>query len=292
MIVFALFILLIGFLIPVVPYRKMRGNVLPRDLNELLGSSFESGSDNTASRETVGQHNHSRTTALRAGTMTKAVAELVERLSDVLFYFFLPPLLVGAYMHYGKRHAARDIDKFFMPVFIAFNIVMLLLLHRYYGYISRRHTLPLVSFTLFYIPLGLQTLGNSLGRVMYANGRRTGEDSQRWFLILMVTGVAVCLPKLLRPLGADKRGYKFAAEWLKANTSPGAIVAVPDPRISFYAEREGLVYDKDIPEGAEYIVRVVSGEDERLHAGGSVRKECWWVDDRRKAKRIVLYEVQ
>ncbi|MBA7608254.1 hypothetical protein ES703_15430 [subsurface metagenome] len=68
-------------------------------------------------------------------------------------------------------------------------------------------------------------------------------------------------------------------------------VAVPDRRISFSAEREGLLYRESIPERAKYVVRIVKGENEELDTGGSVRKEfSLWVDEKKKAKRIVLYK--
>lgn len=288
----ALFILLIGFLIPSVPYRKMRGNLLPTNLNELLGSSYEPESDNTASRDNVDRYVCSLATTNHTEIMTKGIAELAERVSEGFFYFFLPPLLLGACMRYRKRSEVMDIEKFFVSALVVFNIVMLLLLHHYYGYISRRHTLPLVAFTLFYVPLGLQTLGSRLEHKANKEQTLANKNSQRWFFILMAIGFAVCLPKLLRPIGADKRGFRCAAKWLKENTDPEDVIAVPDPRITFYAERKGPTYTTEAPKEVGYVVRIVK------NGGGGVdpgrrgeEKYSVQVDKRSKnGTRLLIYK--
>jgi len=76
-------------------------------------------------------------------------------------------------------------------------------------------------------------------------------------MILLLIGICVCIPKLLRPLNDDRKSYKTAAMWLAANTNVNDVIAVPDSRISFYAERKCLKYEGEaVPEGAQYIVRV------------------------------------
>jgi hypothetical protein len=101
------------------------------------------------------------------------------------------------------------------------------------------------------------------------------------------------MPKLLRPLGADKHGYREAAQWLKENTRQEDAVAVPDLRISFYAERKGIGYTTEIPEGTEYIVRIVRDEDEEALSGASAQKEFSARVEKRKKneKRVVIYRM-
>ena len=51
--------------------------------------------------------------------------------------------------------------------------------------------------------------------------------------------------------------FRKVAEWLAKNTQEDAIIAVPDPRISFYSERSGIVCDgQEVPDEAKYIVKV------------------------------------
>jgi len=100
------------------------------------------------------------------------------------------------------------------------------------------------------------------------------------------------MPKLLRPVRIEKQGYRDAAEWLSKNTAATDIIAVPDKRISFYAERKGLIYDKKIPKGVKYVVGIVKDEDKRLQWDRNVQeKYSAWLDKRNKKKRIVIYEV-
>jgi hypothetical protein len=66
------------------------------------------------------------------------------------------------------------------------------------------------------------------------------------------------------------------------------VVAVPDLRISFYAERKGIQYATEIPEGSDYVVRVVSDKDEEVQFGGRVYSAK--VDARKKdKKRVIVY---
>ena len=51
----------------------------------------------------------------------------------------------------------------------------------------------------------------------------------------------MCAPKLLTPLRNDKRNYLAAIKWLIKNTPENSVIAVPDPRICFYAERKMLI---------------------------------------------------
>ena len=88
-----------------------------------------------------------------------------------------------------------------------------------------------------------------------------------------MTGVVICMPKLLQPMGIDKPGYRAASTWLRENTNPQDVIAVPDRRISFYAERKGLIYETEVPEGAEYLVRIVNEGDEEMVSNRIEQKE-------------------
>ena len=119
------------------------------------------------------------------------------------------------------------------------------------------------------------------------------KNRQHWFFVLLVIGMAICLPKLLRPMRIDKQGYLDAAKWLKENTKPEDIVAVPDRRISFYAERKGLRYDdKRVSEKVKYVVKIVKDKDEKPEFGRTAQeRHSVWMNKREKKKRIVIYEV-
>ena len=88
----------------------------------------------------------------------------------------------------------------------------------------------------------------------------------------------------------DKRSYREAAKWLNQNTASSEVIAVPDRRIAFYAERKGLVYDKNIPMELKYVVVVMKEGDKKPEFGTEVQeKAAWLLDNNKRIKRIVVY---
>jgi 4-amino-4-deoxy-L-arabinose transferase-like glycosyltransferase len=256
--VYALLVLLIGFSIPVVPYVIVRGSILPEKVEQLFSSSA-GHSEEIRVPETTNNINVYEASGLPVKILY-AVGRLIGEISDNFMHFFLLPLAIGLYVHFRRKSDASDIKRFFMPALLWFNVIMLLLLYYDWGYISRRHSLPLVVFLVLYIPEGLEIMARWFEE-KFRRGK-TEQHPQRIFYILLAIGVAVCMPKLLRPPGADKMGYRAAAKWLMENTGADDVIAVPDLRISFYAEREGLKYVEEIPEGVEYLVMIVKNQDQ------------------------------
>jgi 4-amino-4-deoxy-L-arabinose transferase-like glycosyltransferase len=290
---FALLILLIGFSIPIVPYVVVRGNVLPEKVGQLFSSSASENSDDIRIPNTTSDKKVYAASALPV-ELLKAAGRLFEELSDNLMYYFMLPLVIGFYWHFRRKSEITDIERFFMPAFVFFNVVMLLLLYYDWGYISRRHSLPLVVFLVLYIPEGLEIMARWFEEKFHRGRVQTGRPSQRSFFILLVIGVIICMPKLLKPLGADKPGYKAAANWLRENTGAEDAIAVPDLRISFYAEREGVKYVTEVPdEGIDYLVRIVeSGQGEKDSDGVGREKYSVGVDDRKKGKKkLMIYQM-
>jgi hypothetical protein len=286
--------LLVGFSVPFVPYVKARGRVLPLRLRQLIRFS-EASQQHTDRSCTFDNQCRAHANAGLPGDASKAIGRLIREISDDLAHFFLPVLLLGIFLRF-RRKSASETERFFVSALIAFNIIIMLLLYHNHGYISRRHCLPLVVFSIFYVPIGLEFLGNWLARVLFKTDvelRGSRRDGRLWFLVLLVAGAAVCLPKLLEPLHAGKHGYVAAAEWIKENTAEKDRIATPDRRISFYAERRGLVYDKTIPNQATYIVRITDDEKQEPNFGRGVREEySVWENKRRPGgKRVVIHKV-
>jgi len=121
----------------------------------------------------------------------------------------------------------------------------------------------------------------------------TNRHPQLYFFVLLVTGIGVCLPKLFRPMRIEKQGYREVADWLRQNSKPQDTIAVPDKRISFYANRRGLSYeDEKIPDQAEYVVAIVKNEQSKF-ARIAQEQYSVWVDVRKKSgKRLVVYRMK
>jgi len=256
----ATLILLIGFAIPAAPYMKVRGRVLPPKLKSVISCNTprqssgleQSGFDNTVTVYTA--------SGMPTDILT-ALGRLARATSENLMYFFVLPLMVGLYCHFHRPRKILLTERFFIFALIALYLVMMLLLHINYSYIGRRHSMPIIVFTAFYIPVGLQILARWLSKRTSKSSLSIKRNRQRWFFILMAVGFGICTAKFGRitPLRWEKQGYLDTAKWLKENTEKENIIIVPDARITFYAERKGFENENAnapvIPVPATYIVR-------------------------------------
>ncbi|MCK4828928.1 hypothetical protein KA005_75090, partial [bacterium] len=155
-------------------------------------------------------------------------------------------------------------------------------------------SLPLITFTIFYIPVGLHVVGNWFEYKFPINKHKAIASKERggwWFSILLLVGICVCLPKLLRPIRIEKQGYRDAVAWLSENTVKEDIIAVSDRRISFYAERKRDSHKNFSPKVC-YIVKKIGSENEEDNFGVAVHKETViWIDEQKKKKGFVIYKV-
>lgn len=295
----ALFVLLIGFAIPAAPYMTARGQFLPSKLKALISPAGSEESKEIQEPE-IDSDNNIYTASGMPGRMAKAIGELIGAISENLMYYFLPALLIGIYFHFRKRTAAAGPESFFMPAFAVLNILMLIALYYSWEYISRRHCLPLVVFTIFYVPIGLQVSAEWFANrfspardgLRHKSKPASDRDCRRWFFILLITGMIICLPKLLSRTGSDKPGFRVAAAWLKENTAPDDLIAVPDRRITFYAERKELIYETTFSSKADYVVTIVKDENEVPDFVGNAQKQySAWENERKKNKKIVIYKM-
>ena len=107
----------------------------------------------------------------------------------------------------------------------------------------------------------------------------------------LITGIIICVPKLLSRPGSDKPGYRTAAAWLNENTTPDDLIATPDRRITFYAERKELIYETALSSKADYIVAIVKNENEVPDFVSNAQKQySVWENESRKKKKIVIYK--
>jgi hypothetical protein len=123
---------------------------------------------------------------------------------------------------------------------------------------DRRYSLGLLALTIFYVPAGLDMIAQWLNHLFSRRGSAADRGhSPSCFYLLMAIGVAVCITWLLLPPRADRTSYRTMARWLQQNTGTDDVIAVPDPRLSFYADRRGVVYDRHFdPRQVDYVVRI------------------------------------
>lgn len=265
----SLLVLLVSFASITVPSMKIRGRILPAQLEDLITS-------NIPSVEKTPQIIPTNSTSLYtckslSGNVLEAGNELMTNLMESLMYFFFPCLLFGLYFFFRQKH--HDIEKFFISSFISFNVLLLILLFYNRGYMSRRHCLPLIVFTIFYIPSGLKILSNWLG-IRFSKAEQKIEASSVWFWILLSIGIIICLPKLFRPIRFEKQIFRTSSRWIKENTMKEDVIGVADKRIAFYADRAiSELHGGNIPADAEYIVKIFKKNEDMLRYNEKIEEK-------------------
>jgi len=283
--VFALALLLVGFLVSAGPYMRLKGTVFPKKQI----SRFTSAPQSCAVYEQQTQicSNTIYAAGFSSSDIAKGIGKLAENVGDTLMWFFVPALLIGAYRYFRGQSWSKP-EKFFITALITLNIALTIWLYCKYGYISRRHTLPLVIFTIFYVPIGLQVFGNWVRIRFFKSWLETGQNPQLWFFILVTAGLAVCAPKLLTPIRTKKQSYRDAAQWLAKSTEEKDVIAVPDLRISFYSGRRGIKYSgQKVPEEAQYVVKVFKSEKDMPTDKEMLQAKKLFEGNSRKPKVII-----
>ncbi len=289
-------ILLIGFAIPAAPYMKVRGRILPPALKSVISCNTpwqSSGLEQSGFDNTIGVY----TASGMPIEILKALGRLAQKISDNLMYFFVLPLMVGLYCHFRKLRRVLLTERFFIFALIVLYVVIMVMLHKYYGYISRRHCMPIIVFTAFYVPVGLQILARWLSKRTSKNGLAVRKNRQRWFFILVAVGFSICTAKFDRitPLGWKKQGYIDTAKWLKENTSEKDLIAMADSRIGFYAQRSNRRMDGEkISGNTTYVVKFLDGKqaEDNITFNREVQKRySVWMNKKERKRRIVIYEV-
>ena len=281
-------LLLLGFGVSAGPVMVLKGEILPEKLKQYIRTfTLEDAQKN---HETQMNTTNVIWTASSLPIETlRAAGKLAGGISDNLLYYFVPALIIGIYTRARQRPQTSDIERFFVPAFVVLNVLMMTMLYHRWGYMSRRHSLPLIAMLIFYVPAGLEILAQWLEQRFSRNRVQSNQPSRRWFFVLLAIGACICAPKLLAPLGFDKQGYRDAAEWLRQNSGPKDVIAVPDLRISLYAERKGVMYTDAIPEGADYIVRIEGDGNDQGPTDEAGRKEfSARVEKRKKNNKVVV----
>ena len=291
-IVYASILMLLGFLAVAGPYMKLKGAVFPK-------KNIGQFSRNTSPQESHAENHHMAQSVIFVSKISslnvaKAFRKLVSNVGETLMWIFLPAMLIGMRTWFKKQRGSRP-EGFFIIALILLNIPVMVWLYCRHGYMSDRHTLPLLIIPILYIPVGLQELAIWLQKRFPRKSQASATENRIesfWFLLLLLMGVSICIPKLLRPIRSEKQGYRSAAEWLKANTDGGDIIAVPDKRIHYYAERKGLVYENgNIPANIAYIVTLSKKENNETVFPKPFGEAVYtYIDKTSRGKNVTIYK--
>jgi hypothetical protein len=211
-----------------------------------------------------------------------AIGKLFAAIAEDLMIVFLVPWLLGLY--HRLRYQAERVERVLVSGIVVFSITLMLGRHVGFGAgEDRRYGLGLIALTIFYIPVGLEIMARWLTQRKLPILPRLP-----WFHILVAIGIMVCTPKLLASGRADKTGYRAAAEWLRQNTKMDAVLAVPDNRISFYAERRGLAYAQ-YPDWRRADHVVIIGNEREIQVPEGWSKEYSVAVSRKNKGTLIIY---
>ena len=253
---YGLAILVVGFAALAGPYMAIKSDIFPKKHLNLF-------SQNATPTQTFSETGPLPSTQPKPISQTiiisKATWKLIGNMCDTLMWFFVPALWIGLYRWF-KTRTWHEPEVFFITAMTLLNIMIMFWLFAKYGYMSNRHTLPLLMLPILFVPVGLQECAIGLQQKFSGKactGNTANPNRYLWFLALVLAGAAFCAPKLLSPIRIEKQEFRVAAKWLETNTDPGAIIAVPDERISFYAQRKGILYKNELfPENVDYLVTI------------------------------------
>lgn len=119
---------------------------------------------------------------------------------------------------------------------IGMHILILTALSMSYGYLDRRHALVLAALSLPLAAAGIWWLAWTFaGRVPARRAWRS-----RAIVMIIAASAACTAPWLLRPINAGEEHVRASADWLRANTPPGALVAGDRRmhRVALHADRQ------------------------------------------------------
>jgi hypothetical protein len=278
----AIVLLATGFTVVTLPYMIHKGYAFPEQELFKISANLSHKSIN------VKFDNNSYKAGLLSST-TIGNKSIIKNISETLIYYFIPWLVIGCY--YCFRTKLRSpVQRFYIGVFVFLNLAFLLWNETYNHFISRRHTLALVVFTIFFMPAGIELFSNWLSKKTNKSKPGTENRSQFLFHILIIIGISICLFKLINHDLMQKIGYRDVSLWLNKNTTSKDKIAVQDPRISFYAERSGIEYEKNLPANMDYVVRSTSKNVINDMNSNFEEKYSAWVN-KKKDRKITIYKI-
>lgn len=220
----------------------------------------------------------------------EAVNRIFAGVAEDLMVVFFVPWLLG--LGWRLRHPAEPTERALIVAVVIVNVALMFWRHLGLGSgDDRRYSLGMIALTIFYVPVGVEVMARWLSKVSLSLRPRwmsSGLQQSLWFHSLVMVGILVCLPKLLMASPGNKTGYRAVAEWLRQNTQAEDVLAVPDIRISFYAQRQGLPYlQYPNVRRVDYVVTMDDKGEGQIPEGW--RREYSVAVDRRSGKILVIY---
>ena len=198
------------------------------------------------------------------GTLPRFAYELYKDAGELLVWFYVPFWVIGLYLR--LRNKAGPMVRCIIGGLILMGTGMILMRYFYKeAIVTQRWVFPMVALTMFYIYAGIEQVSLWAEHKKAPNCKRP----EKWTRILVAVGILICLSKCFEPLGADKKSYLEAADWISTNSQQSDWFYTFDNRIPFYAERHQFEYD-DVnaflnPHDMQYLIIPAKDERSMIH---------------------------
>lgn len=300
--------LAIGGLLPAVPYMAMIGGVTnkpsPRGVwqrlinprGEIMGQ-WEAHKDARRVQPTVPFA--AWYTPEKGSKLGWAFVAVSKETSKTLHY--LPGLfaIIGLISIWPKL---RNEPKYWLPLLYGLgNLMVLFFLAYTVGYVSERHTLPVVFVSVLFAGGGLAAWAEwSVQRT--AIGRKLGSRLLRWGMLLLI--LASCLPNAIKPLHDHRAGHIGAGKYLAEHAQKEDAIIDPFEWAQFYSGRTLFWIPPDPPNPPRVWVVLEESKDHNPHsrlprldlaidiAHNPLSKVVWEEEsaDGKKFVRVYLYQ--
>ena len=282
----AAFLLIAGFAGPVLVYAYYSGQITNNYLKDYIAKVLPACNDSAVEEADTPTTKDSDTAIDRApgsevvkgpdttvedtsetevgGTLPRFAYELYKDAGELLVWFYIPFWVIGLYLR--LRNKADPMVRCIIGGLILMGTGMILMRYFYKeAIVTQRWVFPLVALTTFYIYAGIEQVSLWAERKKAPNCQRP----EKWSRILVAVGILICLSKCFEPLGADKKSYLEAADWISTNSQQSDWFYTFDKRIPFYAERHQFEYD-DVnaflnPHDMQYLIIPAKDERSMIH---------------------------
>ncbi|MEN6309424.1 MAG: glycosyltransferase family 39 protein [Anaerohalosphaeraceae bacterium] len=229
------------------PYMVYKGSLLPKKILNSNRDKTVQAQQTAPVSETIKNSDNALRQPVRCGLLPdifKGLLRFVDKIANVIYLLIVP---ISATIYYKLRRFSKlDMHDQVLTIFLVVWFGLLMWLYCYAEYISHRHIMPFVIFSMAWCCKGVALLARRCTRDI--------DKRRRIASVFIMIAIAVFIPKLIRPAHADKAHYKALGIWLNKNTPQDTRLGVFDNRIGFYAQRTYKIRRRPI-EADYFIVR-------------------------------------
>jgi len=216
---------------------------------------------------------------------------------------YLPAALaLGAFVLF-RRRIATEPAFWVLLVVAAINVMVLTYLGTRVGYVSERHTVLLALIGCLFAGAALEPVAAGLGRLPAVGTFLAGKFGVPALLVILV---GAALPSALKPMHANREGFKHAGVWLAGHVQKDDCVIDPFCWTDWYAGRTlyfipkdpseppavtyAIVDDKLRPDDHERLPRMDAAKNV-MNDGRSEVVYCWPEGSTKETAKVKVYKL-